>query len=140
MTTDQIVQLIVGLGLPISGIFVAWIANRRSRNETPAQTHTIANTKVTETDAHTRELTGIVDGFSLANRAAERMTERALRAASDCDEKYQRLEERFEASEQRYEKDERARRAERQEMIDHIRALEDLIPTPPGPPERPAWH
>lgn len=133
MNTAQMLALIAAIGGPLSGILIAVISNRRSnRVVSTEQTVAKASVRVDEKDAHTREIAVILDGYTAVNSALNKSLERAETGLSDCGQKYDALEHRFEEYEAS------ARRMQN-EMISHIRNLEDLIPTPPGPPERPAW-
>lgn len=133
LTSEQIAVLLAAVGGPISGIIIAWMGARRSKRQVAAENQTATRTvAVTERDAHTREISAIIDGYTAVNKATTEALTRAENASSTCAEKYDALEARFEEAE-------RQRRIERRETIEHWEALERLIPTPPGPPERPAW-
>lgn len=136
MTPEQIQQLqllILGLAGPASGLAIAWISNRRSKRQVVLETTNAArNVRVSEKDAHTREIAMILDGYTKVNVAQVAAIARAEASASGCNEKYEALERRFDESERRT--------SERLNvLIDHIEVLEKMVPTPPGPPARPMW-
>lgn len=133
MTPEQILTLIAAVGGPLSGVLIAVISNRRSRQQINHENDVAkATVRVDEKDAHTREIAMILDGYTAVNTALNKSLERTETGLHDCSEKFEELEARFEEYERRSQ-------AERLEMIEHIKRLEQLIPYPPGPPERPAW-
>lgn len=140
MNTAQILTLIAAIGGPISGILIAILSNSRSKKQVgEEQTVARAAVRVDEKDAHTREIAVILDGYTAVNTALNKSLERAETGLTDCSEKYDALERRFEESEQRARERERYEAALRLDLIEHIQALEALVPSPPGPPERPTW-
>lgn len=131
--TDQLWAYLIAIAGPLSGIAVAAISNQRSKRQwSRDQQVAAANVNVSEKDAHTREIAVILDGYTKVNQALNTNLERAEKASTECSEKYDALERRFDEAE-------RLNYARRMELIDHIRRLEDLVPSPPGPPERPKW-
>lgn len=137
-TFEQWIAFITVMAAPISGIIVAFIANRRSKApEQVTQPMTRADGSargdtVSEHQAHVAEISVIIDGFTASHRALTEDFERVRRESSECRDRTDALEARFRASE-------RARIIERQMMVDHIEILEALIPVPPGAPARPVW-
>ena len=109
----SVAALIVG---PLSGVVVAALGARASRGNTA---ETVAPA---EHDATTREFTELRASYA-----------EALRQSNEL---YDRLEKRFEVLDEKFNK-----QAEKQErMVQHIVALERLVPNPPGPPARPNWN
>jgi hypothetical protein len=69
--------------------------------------------------------------------AAEEMVAKRVRQdLSGAFERIDTLEDKVGVLEERHRTDSR----QKAEMVRHIIALEALIPTPPGPPARPAWN
>lgn len=112
---------------PLSGVVVAWIASRRSKKQTDV---TVAVDEkglvIQEQEANTRIFSAITEGF------VERLR--------DINEAYDKLETRYNALEKRYTNLEarfEATENVKNQMINHIVALEALVPIPPGAPKRP---
>lgn len=104
--------LVIG---PLSGVGVAMVGARASRKNT---SETVAPA---EHDANTREFTELRAAYAEALRQSN--------------EQYDRLESRFNDLETKF----AAQRSTQEQMVQHIVALERLIPNPPGPPARPYW-
>lgn len=133
MTPEQIMAAAIAIAGPVSGFLIAVIANRRSKQQLDKeQSVAVATVTVSEKDAHTREIAVILDGYTKVNQALNSSLERVTKSSEECSEKYDALEKRFDEAE-------RVNAVRRYELIDHIRRLEELVPSPPGPPERPKW-
>lgn len=133
MTPEALATYIIAIAGPMSGILIAAIANHRSKKQWAKENQVaITQANVSEKDAHTREIAMILDGYTKVNQALNTSLERALDTSQECSDKYDALEARFD--------EERELNKHRQrEMIDHIMRLEALVPSPPGPPDRPEW-
>jgi hypothetical protein len=126
-------QLLTIIAVPLSGVIIAFIANKRSNRETDDTVSKPEQAKVmTEGQAQTAELSLIFEGFTASHRALTEDFARVRQESKDCRETTEELKARFKLAE-------RARLAERRIMINHIEMLEALIPVPPGPPTRPSW-
>ena len=140
MTWQQILTLVVAVGTPLSGIVVALVANTRSRRHvTREQVLATAGVKIDEKDAHTREIAVILDGYTAVNQAQLRALERAEASADNCNKRYDTLETKYDLLVQRFEVAEEQNEERVRVLVQHVVALEAMVPTPPGPPERPAW-
>lgn len=140
MDGQTILTIIVAVGSPLSGIVVALIANSRSRRQTTReQVIATAGVRIDEKDAHTREIAVILEGYTAVNNATVKALERAEMSASNCNEKYDVLSDKYDALSDRFEKYEELSEARLRELAQHVIVLEDMVPSPPGPPDRPAW-
>lgn len=130
---NPLVPIIIVQGVVLLGIIIkaVWDLIFHKMNNKVAH----KQVSVSETEAQTHQFQAIIDGFTqslavVSNRAttaeesARHATEEAKRANARADELEQRLDE---------------SEARELQMLDHLKAVEDLVPNPPGPPARPAW-
>lgn len=93
--------------------------------------------QVTEKEAQTHEIAVILEGFTAVTAASTLRAENAEKSAALAHERVEKVEARAEKVESRLSKVERIK----DEMIDHIKVLEQMVPNPPGPPTRPtSWN
>lgn len=90
---------------------------------------------VSEKEAETHQWQAIVDGFTASLAAVNTRAESAEREAKDAKTESAASTIKISAMETRV----NALEHERLEMLNHIIALEHLVPYPPGPPARPVW-
>lgn len=145
----ELIGLVGAVSLPLSGVIVAIIAKIRSDKpaDPPAKpvahdTMSAAEISVRKTlaatsekEAHNAEISIIIEGFT-ASMEALRLTVADARLESS-EAKMEATSARADVTKLRQTMD--AMAEQREELIDHIQALEALIPSPPGPPPRPAW-
>lgn len=138
------IAVISAIAAPLSGVVVAIIVNRRTKQErADGSTTAMKSVQVNEKEAHTHEIAVMIEGFStsLENMRLDLADARAQSAAAHAEAasaKQEAASARAELSELRIQIQWYV--ADRLEMIRHIVHLEDLIPTPPGPPTRPTWR
>lgn len=140
----SVIGIVSAVAAPISGVVVAIIVNRRTKQERADGTTTAMRAvSVDEKEAHTHEIAVMIEGFatSLENMRLDLAEARAQSASAHAEAASARQEAasaRAELSELKIQLQWYV--ADRLEMIRHIVHLEDLIPTPPGPPTRPTWR
>jgi hypothetical protein len=84
--------------------------------------------EVSETEAETHAFQAIIEAMQMNMNALTNRTAIAERRADAIEKKADAALERVSTLEN-----------EKHEMVDHIVALEHLVPNPPGPPARPTW-
>jgi len=99
--------------VPLTGVVVAIIADRRSKNTT---TQTVA---VSEQEADTHQFAALTEGFVEQLRILKEDVAEQRGLVKSLTERVETLE------------------SQKLEMLAHILALEVLVPNPPGPPKRP---
>lgn len=85
--------------------------------------------KVTEREAQTHEIAVILEGFTAVTAASTARAESAEKSAEHAHLRVEKVENRLTDMERIND-----------EMIDHIKLLEGMVPNPPGPPTRPTWR
>lgn len=122
------VPFFVLLGVIVKGIY-DWVVARMNNRVQNKQV------QVSEKEAETHQWQAIVDGFTASLAAVNVRAENAEREAKDAKAeaatstgKIALLDSRVGVLE-----------TEKREMLNHIIALEHLVPYPPGPPKRPVW-
>lgn len=131
------VGLIVAFGKFVrESIQVRW-DNRHQNDSVGVELKKVA---VSERDAQTHEMTAIFEGFTLSLAAVSQRAQNAETSAAAAHDRATKAEEKAEASEKRAdEQDKRIDQVQRERsiLVDHIIALEKMVPNPPGPPTRP---
>lgn len=90
----------------------------------------VSNKQVTvsETEAQTHQFQAIIDGFTQSLAAVNQRATTAEDQSARANNRADSLENRVDQLED-----------ERVLIIDHLNAVEALVPHPPGPPPRPPW-
>jgi septal ring factor EnvC (AmiA/AmiB activator) len=140
MTPNEWASLAGGIGGPVSGIVIALIVWARSRRDTDATTAVAEKgVRVDERQAHTAEVAMIIDGFTESLAAVRSELKDARTELSDARDELKDAAAKYDGLRQEHDALKEQVDMERAAMITHIEALENLIPNPPGPPERPKW-
>lgn len=122
------VPFFVLLGVIAKGIYDTAAAKMSSKVQSK-------QVQVSEKEAETHQWQAIVDGFTASLAAVNVRAEGAEREARDAKAEAAVSSGKINLLDQRV----NALEGERREMLNHIIALEHLVPYPPGPPKRPVW-